>query len=251
MASDVTFETKCWENDWRLMLQTDHLAEMINNCGYAFAEKILFINNVNNPEKVKKYAEKAVKNGIIDKYVMVEEYADEVLKHFDIEKDDFAGGYYYSISELVSIYLCRTKYLLHFSSDSYIPNEYKAVEWIDPAIKLMEETPEFIAANPVWNYHFDEGENESYDETDEFWISKGFSDQCYLINTDVFKNRIYNCRHEAAEKYPKYGGELFEKRVFSYMMTEGKSRLTSKKLSYISCNVTKKQIIKEMIGKRI
>jgi hypothetical protein len=41
----VTFETKCYERDWELLLQTDRLQAMIARNCYPFAEKILYINN--------------------------------------------------------------------------------------------------------------------------------------------------------------------------------------------------------------
>lgn len=176
--AEVTFETKCWENDWKLMLKTEHLKRMIDNCNYQFANKVLFINNVDHYEKVGKYALRAKNRGIINAYYNVKDYAEEVLKYFDLSREAFffGGGYYYSIAELVSIYLCKTKYLLHFSSDSYIASDVSNENWILNAINIMEKDEDIIVANPTWNYRWNEAKSEADDENKLFWIGH------FLIN---------------------------------------------------------------------
>ena len=227
----VTFETKVYENDWAFILKGNYLDRMIERCNYNFSKRILIINNKG---LVKKYAEKKVSNNVIDSYYFVDDYASGALKHFNIKRDSFKKGYYYSISELVGIYLCKSKYLLHFSSDSII--EPSKVNWIDKAIQLMESNNNIIVANPAWNKDMNQVKNESILETQNFFISFGFSDQCYLINSNIFKREIYNEKNMASERYPKYGGELFEKRVDSYMRNNDLYRITSKEVSYIHEN---------------
>lgn len=45
----VTFETKCWEEDWEIILKTDYLKKQIENCNATFDKKRLFINNSTFP----------------------------------------------------------------------------------------------------------------------------------------------------------------------------------------------------------
>jgi hypothetical protein len=246
--ADLTFETKCWENDWRLMTCTNHLMRMIENCNVNFKEKKLYINNVDNFNKVKNYAKKLCKKKIIDSVLDVNDYSQLVLKEFNIDRSSFEGGYYYSIQELVGIYLCKTKYLLHFSSDSYIPSSEKESLWISQAIEIMEKNDDIIVANPTWNYKYSEAELESTGIINNFFLGQGFSDQCYLINVEKFKGAVYNYKHIDSERYPKYGGELFEKRVDAFMRVNDYKRITSMNTSYISKNITKFQILKEKIG---
>jgi len=234
----VTFEIKVYENDWEYLLKGDYLAQIISRCNYNFKTKILFINNVKDVNLVKKFADKKIEEGVLDRYYVVEDFSNETLNYFDIQKESFGVGYYYSIAELVSIYLCDTDYLLHFSSDSYLDDSH--VGWIDNAIGIFKEREDVIVANPVWNFAYEEAKNESISEIDDFYLGYGFSDQCYLIRTDVFKENIYNEKHPDSERYPEYGGELFEKRVDSFMRNHKKLRLTSKKISYIHKNFPKK-----------
>jgi hypothetical protein len=78
-------------------------------------------------------------------------------------------------------------------------------------------------------------------EIEDFYIGFGFSDQCYLIKTSDFKKSIYNEINTNSERYPKYGGELFEKRIDSYMRNNNLYRITSKEISYIHKNFPKKK----------
>lgn len=234
---NITFETKVYENDWKYILLGDYLDKMITNCNCNFVEKILFINNVTSIQEVVYYAQKKVDQGVLDRYYIVEEYANKTLDFFDIEKDSFKGGYYYSISELVSIYLCKTEYLLHLSSDSLINVSNK--DWISNAIEVFNQRTDIIVANPSWDYNYEGVKEESLFELENFYVSYGFSDQCYLIKTEVFKNKIYNDKNYFSERYPKYGGELFEKRVDSYMRNNKLFRITSKEVTYIHRNFRK------------
>ncbi|KRE71433.1 hypothetical protein [Paenibacillus sp. Soil750] len=232
---NVTFETKCYEKDWRHLLQTPRLETNLRYNRFQFKEAVLYINNVNDPEEVSFYADKLVQSGVLTSYTLVDRYASEALDFFSIDKDSFNGGYYYSISELVAIYLCRTDYLLHFSSDSILAGP---LEWVGPALQNMEDDPRIKVANPTWNFSYEYAKQESVEENDGFYLGYGFSDQCYLIRTEDFRARIYNEKHPASQRYPAYGGELFEKRVDSWMRNHQYLRITYKHGSYIHRNFT-------------
>jgi hypothetical protein len=52
----ITFETKVWEGDWRIILNTGRLERMIESCDWEFAERVLYINNVKEKPRVLKAA---------------------------------------------------------------------------------------------------------------------------------------------------------------------------------------------------
>ena len=116
----LTFETKCYENDWEFILKGNHLQQMIARCNYPFSRRVVLINNVRNKKKVCAHADKKISQGVIDAYYIVDDYAKNALEFFDIDPASFRGGYYYSIAELVSIYLCEAEFLIHFSGDSFL-----------------------------------------------------------------------------------------------------------------------------------
>ncbi|NJK94055.1 MAG: hypothetical protein HC830_13330 [Bacteroidetes bacterium] len=233
----LTFETKCYENDWQFLLKAGRLRKMIEWCDYKFDNRVLYINNVNDLDLVKKYADKCVSRNIIDSYIVVNDYANEALKAYNIDPKSFNGGYYYSIQELTGILLCKTDYLLHFSGDSLMKVRKP---WIAEGIKSLEINDRFFVANPGWNYRTLNEGGLIAGEDDQFWHQKiGFSDQCYLIKVNRYKADIYNDTHVDNTIFPAYGGEMFEKRVNAYMMNNNLLRLTSKHAAYRHRNYPK------------
>lgn len=229
----VTFETKCWERDWKYVLDRDRMTKMISYHNYPFAERILYINNVEDVPKVAEQAEQRVAEGLLTSYFVVDDHADATLQFFQIDRDSFRGGYYYSIAELVSIYLARTDYVLHTASDTILSRPF---DWVTPSLHVMERNDIIKAANPMWNPFLDGARLESHGEDELFLYSFGFSDQCYLVRTRDFRQPIYNEYHPASERYPKYGGELFEKRVDSWMRNHAYQRITYQHGYYIHRN---------------
>ena len=114
----LTIETKVWEKDWRFILTSGFLRETMARLSPLPSHRLVMINNVEDPRLVARHAEILVSAGVIDDFIFVSDYADETLSFFGLSKRDLGRGYYYSISELVSLYLCRTEFLLHFSGDT-------------------------------------------------------------------------------------------------------------------------------------
>ena len=101
----------------------------------------------------------------------------------------------------------------------------------------MELHPEVLVANPMVNQEHRLARYEAIAEDHDWYYSCGFSDQCYLVKAERLQKRgIYNEKHLASERFPAYGGELFEKRVDSYMHNHDLRRITSKHAAYIHEN---------------
>jgi len=242
----ITFATNCWENDWEYLLKKGYLERMISNCNYPFKEKILCIGNVSKLSEVIKYASKKIEEGVIDNYLVTDNSATEVLKFFSIDKDSFGTGFSYSIAPLSAIYYCQTELLLYFTGDAYIEKDGNL--WLKQASGLLMDSDDFFVANPLWNNNYEEAKNESFRETSDSFVGYGFSDQCFLVRSTDFKKPMYNEYNIASERYPKYAGELFEKRVDSYMRNHNLYRVTSKTTSYIHQNypLAKKSFFKRI-----
>jgi len=233
----ITFETKVWENDWEIMLKTDRIRQMIERCHHQFDEKVLYINNVSNSDAVRREADRLISEQTISKYVVVAQYAEKALEFFSLSKEKLGKGYYYSIAELVSIYLTNTKYLLHFASDSIIAPRARK-DWLTVGLNTLEANLEVKVFNLIWNKKFKEAKKESAFEDQDIFYGNGFSDQMYLIRTADFKDSIYEHYHPDADRYPIYGGELFEKRVYSWLRHHNYLRATYKYDSYLHQNFT-------------
>jgi hypothetical protein len=201
---------------------------------YPFSEKILMINNAKNYSVVSKCAERAIQQGWISKYVIVEEHAAEALDFFSISRKSLGIGYPYSIAELVGIFLCRTDFLLHYAGDC-MPTA--SSDWVSRSVHLMLQDPCVKVCNLDWEENHREAKGGAIEETDDLYITRGgFSDQCYLIRSKEFRQRIYNESNPASARYPRYGGELFEKRIDSWMHNNGHLRATYKHAYYIHKN---------------
>ena len=225
----VTLETKCWERDWKQLLTTNHLELLAERNAFDFSRRVLMINNVENYDAVIRHARGAVGRGWITDFVVVRDYIDEALRFFDVTRESLGRGYVYSAAELVSIYTCSTPFLLHFAGDCLPATR---VEWIPQALALLERDARVKVANLTWDGKYDEARAESTEESDDFFIGSGFSDQCWLVRVADFRAPIYNERHPASARYPDYGGELFEKRVDAWMRCGGHLRATFKHGSY-------------------
>ncbi len=231
----VTFETQCYENDYKYLFAGDRLSRTIESCNHAFDRKVVIINKVNDRAMVAAIAEGFRQRGIIDDYYFAEDHIQAALKHFGIEEDSFRGGYYYSTCQLVGLYLSKTDYTLHFTTDSTVGIKATA-DWISESIALMESDPRFVCATPVWNNSVDGARNEAVLDLGAWYAGYGFSDNCYLIPTRLFKQQIYGEYNQASERYPGYAGLCFERRVDSYMRNHDLMRLVYKNAGYETAN---------------
>ncbi len=238
----LTVETKVWEKDWQFILEKGFIQQLMLGVGRDATKRRLLINNVDRPTSVALCADQLIKDGVIDDYVIVGDYSEAALQFFNLRKSDLGKGYYYSIAELVSIYLCDTEFLAHFSGDTTVPEDVPNC-WFDAAVSLLQERPDVSVVNLAWDDKFKEVDKDSLFVDDEFAYGYGFSDQMYVVRAAEFKSRIYDYSHPASDRYPKYGGNLFEKRVDSWMRVEKRLRATSRKWSYQHSNFPKRNSV--------
>jgi hypothetical protein len=230
MRPSVALETKCWENDWEFLLKTDRIERTVAMSRFNFARKTLCINNVDDPGKVCTHAERLVKKGVLTDFVVVADEEAKALDFFQLSRDALTSGFVYSIAELVGLYVCTTDYLLHFSGDT---RPTSPSEWIGAAISRFETDDRAKVANLTWNAKYAEAAAESIAGDDDFFIGYGFSDQNYLVRTSDFRSpEVYHETNPESARYPQYGGELFEKRVDSWMRNHGYYRLTYRHGAY-------------------
>ncbi len=237
MTGNITFQSACYFRDWEFMLKTGYLDAQISRCCVPFTHRTLLINNVDNKKEVEWYARKKIRKGVIDSYHFVDDHIEATLRTLDIDRQGFLGpggdGYYYSTANLVGIYLCDTDYILKFTSDSIMCRGERH-NWVEEACAILERDRRIVVANPTWNNRFHEALAESLDgaTVGNFYLGRGFSDQCYLVRTADFRAPVYNFNHPDSARYPAYGGELFEKRVDAWMRCNDLLRITSMKESY-------------------
>jgi hypothetical protein len=232
--SRVTFETKCWQGDFETILAPGYLAEAIKRHIYKFHRRVLFINNVesHSRELVRDMAFERVADGTIDCFYFVDEYIEDALIWFKLNKESLGKGYMYSSAEIVAVRRLESvaDFIVHYSSDSALAIEY---DWISQALDIFKKEPKVFVVNPCWNGRVWEAAYESIADRASYYLGHGFSDQCYMMKIQEVLRADLNLRHPCSERYPKYGGELFEKRIDSYMRCNGLLRATLKHISYV------------------
>jgi hypothetical protein len=240
----VTFATTVWEKDWKhVLLRPDYLrVKQIGNHVFPFAEKLLVINNVKDLAAVKRVASELVEQGVLTRFVVVDELAEKMLPAFGLNRSDFRVGpdahlyeavnpdwiYYNALGPLSAIYACESDYLLYLTGDVRLD---KPVDWVAPALEKMEGNPLYQVANPVWNDQYDEAKRESSHKEGKFFVAPhGFSDQIFLVKKSPFMQPIYSEIRPDSAHFPR--GDVFEKRVYSAMRNRGWQRLIYRKGSY-------------------
>lgn len=244
----VTFATSCWEKDWRpILLDPNYLAvKQIGNHCFPFAETLLVINNVSNLDEVKRAAQAKVDAGVLTRFIVAEERAQEVLCHFRLRRSDFRVGedaslytgvnpdwiYYNALGPLTAIYSASNEYLLYLTGDVRLE---KPISWIGKALRRMEKKSSYKVANLTWNENYLEAKAESYKKEWNFYVAKqGFSDQMFLVRTNDFLQPIYGEIRPDSNHFPR--GDVWEKRVFSFMKNRGWERITFRRGSYTHKN---------------
>jgi len=244
----VTFATTVWEKDWRQILLGSHYLPTLqieNHC-FPFTERILIINNVLDLPAVQKAADHWIKKGVLSHYIVAADFEEAILSSFQLKRSDFQMGadahlyqnvntdwiYYNALGPLAAIYSCQSDYLLYSTGDVRMP---KPVNWVLPALKKMEKNPLYKVANPIWNGNIQEVKRESYRKTGSFYVAKeGFSDQIFLVKKEIFCQPIYGEIRADSSHFPR--GDVFEKRVFSYMKNRGWERIIYRGGSYLHEN---------------
>ncbi len=207
----------CYENTWKEVIDSKLEKNLSLFSKDLFKEKRLIVNNVNSFWNVFEYFKR--KHEEIQTWgTWDEEVNEEILSTFGLSLKDFTIGLYYSIQHLSGIYLTECDYLLHVSEDCDISglDDFFIVE----SIQEMEKSRRYIVAFPRWCPDIEDNFEQVLPKTGVFYYQYGFTDQVYLIKTEIFKRNIYRHKHPMSERYPSYGGECFEKRVDAYMRME-------------------------------
>ncbi len=239
----VTFATTCWEKDYKILLEEGYLDQLIKSHSFSFDRKILIINNVKHPEEVISLATERVKDGSITDFYLALEHQKEILSFFQLTRKDFTLGddrekypglsddwvFYNALGPMAALYFLSTEYILYQTGDVALSG---SCQWIDKAIHFLEKYPEVKIANLVWNHQLDEVKREAYRKKSSFYLAKeGFSDQMFLGKREDLRAPILSQIREDAAHFPR--GDVFEKRIFSYMKNHGWQRITYKRGSYI------------------
>ena len=264
----LTIASACYQLDYEIILNSKYGKKLFYYDEHEIADsRMLVINNVENEAIVRNMAERAKRNNIIDEFYFCSEASEHALADLGIRRETFVektrfdlriellmkyhvkikrryDGYISSIPAIVAISQCTTDYLLYFDEDAYM-YEGESRSWIENAIELMENEPKYVVANPIWNSKVEEAENESLNIIESFYVSQGFSNQCFLVNVKRVKEEFdYNEKPPLflKKKYPYYAGNCFERRFATFMFHHDLYRLVAMGVNYFHEDFTPETI---------
>jgi hypothetical protein len=111
------------------------------------------------------------------------------------------------------------------------------VDWIAQSIKLMDDDPRLLIANPRWHISPplpDTLPRSTFERRGDFAIGLGFSDQLFLGRRSELAAPIYRERCLAAWRYPMIGvTRSFEARIDSWMRHHDRLRATFLGATYV------------------
>jgi hypothetical protein len=221
----------CYEGTQEKVLSKIFIHEVLNQNKYNFKNVFIVINNVRDKRSIAKKAGKLKKEGVINGYFFVEDYIDKVLKFVKIKKGDLEPILHYSDWALVSIYISKSAYLLHWDPDVYLE---RSIDWVSPSLDKMMSKRSFMVASPLLKGSSGVMRHESYQEDENYFYNDDFSDQIFLVRKKDFLRPIYGHNHIYSLRFPlAHIGSVFEKRIDSYMKRQNKIRIIFKKVPYL------------------
>lgn len=228
--SDVDFVINTYEATYRAVLSPGYVRRITSDNLFCFRRVVVVINNVTDRLAVAASAQALVDSGEIDAFFFVSDHIDNALKMAGLTREDFGPIGYYSDWAFVALFLPDiAPWICHWDADARLKSP---VDWISPAMLLMNADDRIAVANPNWS---NEGlDRETLQVKDEFSIGYGFSDQVFLLRTSEFARPIYRHFAPASLRYPlAHIAPIFEQRVDAYMRTQRRFRATHRTAQYI------------------
>jgi hypothetical protein len=232
-VNDVDFVINVYERTYRSVLSPGYIRQLTSDNLFRFRRVIVIINNVTDSSVAASRAKTLLDIGEIDSYVFVSDHIDNALRMAGLEKRDLGSIAYYSDWAFVTLFFPQiAPWICHWDAEVRLK---KPIDWISPAIDLMNRSDKIAVANPFWSKgNLDQ---ETLYVENGFSVGYGFSDQVFLLRRSEFAQPIYRYFAPASLRYPlAHISAIFEQRVDAYMRTKRRLRATHQTAQYIHSN---------------
>jgi len=228
-VAGVDLVVNCFERTYREVLDRELLAEVAEDNRFPFASRTVLVNNVDDRADARRRAEAAVECGAIDRFVFVADRLDEALRRTGLQRGDLGAVPYFTDWALVAVTLDGLDWMLHWDADVRLQ---APMDWVSPAIELMERDPRVLVANPNWE--FPNLHEFTFETVGEFALGHGFSDQVFLGRRSELGAPIYSSRSLSLLRYPvAHLADIFEARIDAHLRAAGRLRATHRTARYI------------------
>lgn len=223
----------CFERNIDRVTSPGFLADAVGQHQFPFALRTLLVNNVDDPIQAAQLAESAVERGEIDRFVFVDALLPKGLAITHLEARTFGRYLHWSDCCLAALAASGPDLLCYVDVDLTLETP---VDWISPALAIMESDPRVVVANPTWVSA--DGSTSAPSEADECvesgWLGYGFTDQAFLIHRANFARPLRRSPRRplwlecpASLRYPGPSGNLFFEQIAdAYMRSNRLMRLT-------------------------
>jgi hypothetical protein len=224
-----------FERTYRRALDPGVIAAIQSANRHPFALRVVLVNNVEDRDDAAARAQKLLDAGEIDELHFVADRLDDALAAVALRRRELEPLLHYSDAPLVAATLPGSPWLLYWDAEARL---LEPVDWVTPALGLMEHDPRVMIANPSWEpAHADGGrpgvEREAIETHDGFALGHGFSDQLFLVRRADLAAPIYRQRCIVSIAYPAaHKATVFEARVGAHMRHRERLRATSLAATY-------------------
>lgn len=239
----ITFEVLCWENDYRYLLSANSLDHLREEMGFQFDFKRLLVNQVFSRSHVLYLLSKT--DDFFDEVVFVEDNFKSSLKSLGVDAGLSPREAQYSRGQFVGLDRCQTKFLFHLNADIFLRNQYR-VPFLSHGIEVLQHHSEILAFSPKWAFESSTGEligengyllerEKDVEVGNRIYVAcKGFSDNCFLVETSRLKQIDWNTSSRKTDLFPSYAGFSFEKRIANFIYNSNNFRAIDPTVTFVN-----------------
>jgi hypothetical protein len=218
---DVDLVVNTFERSYRDVLRPGVFEGIADENRFRFAKRVALVNNVDDPAHVRELAQPLLDSGEIDELQFVADLLPEAMRITGITERDLGRIRHYTDCSISAVTMSGSPWLLYWDADLHLD---PPLDWISPSIKRMQTDAQVLVASPGWVPSTLDAEMMERDG--EFAVTRGFSDQLYLVRRADLARPIYHERCIARMRYPMaHIGYIFESRVDAYMRHHNRTRL--------------------------
>jgi hypothetical protein len=224
----------CYERTYREVLKPGFFPALVAEHRHPFARRTAIVNNVSDREDARLRAESLREAGELDEWYFVEDHIAHALATAGLREADIARAPHFTDWGLVLVSVPGPDWVVHCDPEVRMR---EPVDWIAPAIELLEGDRRLMVSNPRWQIAPplpDTLPRSTFERRGDFAIGLGFSDQLFLGRRSELAAPIYSERCLAAWRYPMIGvTRSFEARIDSWMRHHDRLRATFLDATYI------------------
>ena len=146
MKLDIALIVNCYERTWRGAVSPGRFEEIQIQNGRIFSERVLLVNNVNDPQLVAQAARSTLARGEIQRLLFVSDYIQQGLRVYGLNENILRSHPYFLDWGLVLPLATGCEWIVFWDPEVNLENAH---DWISPSVTYMQEHPNVLCASPA------------------------------------------------------------------------------------------------------